>query len=146
MRNGTYSMNPITPDLALWVGEEPPAGSTIGQHFDVLVLAAVEIQDHTKYPGVSRIMKVPLDDNGSPPTKDEVYLAYLGGIDVAKHLLQHRMVLSTCYMGKNRSSLVAGLALRNLNWEADKVIKAIRKARGSDALCNTWFEEIIRTY
>lgn len=146
MRNGKYSMNPVNPDLTLWVGEEPPPGATIGDHFDVLVLAAVEIQDASRYPGVPKIMKVPLDDNGRPPTNREIYLAHLAGIDVAYHLLRRRLVLSTCHLGKNRSSLVAGLALRNLGWNPERVIKTIRRARGGDALSNEWFEQIIRAY
>jgi hypothetical protein len=139
-------MNPVNPELSLWIGEEPPPGATIGTHFDVLVLAAIEIQDATKYPGIGKIMKVPLDDNGTPPTASEIYRATFAGFDVAKHLRNRRMVLSTCHLGKNRSSLVAGLALRNLGWSSTRVIESIRRARGSEALGNQWFEEIIRVY
>ena len=144
MANGHYSMNPVIPNL--WIGEEPPSGAGIGEYFDVLVLASREIQDARRYPKVKRIMKVPIEDNGHPPTSEEIGLAIVAGFDVANLLSQGKMVLCTCHLGKNRSSLVAALALRNLGWSAGRAIRAIRQARGNDALGNEWFEEIIRSY
>lgn len=143
MPNGHYSANPVIPNL--WIGEEPPPGACIGEHFDVLVLAAREIQDARKYPRVA-IMKVPLEDDGHPPTEDEIGLAIVAGWDVANLVSQGRMVLSTCHLGKNRSALVAALALRNLGWSPERIIRTIRKCRGEDALTNQWFEEIVRSY
>lgn len=139
-----YSMNPVLPNL--WIGAEPPCGPAIGTHFDVLVLAAKEIQDCKGYPGVKKVMKVPLDDDGVPPTPEEIFLAYQAGINVAILIAKRKMVLSTCHLGKNRSALVASLAMRNLGWPADKTIREVRKARGSEALGNKWFEEIVRKY
>lgn len=149
MSNGNgkyYSMNPVNPDLTLWIGAEPPPGATIGAHFDVLVLASKEIQATWKYPGIPKIMKVPLDDNGVPPTTQEIQLAVKAGSAVAEYLRRHRFVLSTCHLGLNRSALVAGLALRNLGWSSQRTIGAIRRARGGHALGNEWFEEILRVY
>lgn len=144
MPNGHYSANPVIQNL--WIGEEPPPGAGIGSHFDVLVLAAKEIQDARRYPRVSRIVKVPLEDNGHPPTEEEIGLAIVAGFDVANLVSQGWMVLCTCHLGKNRSSLVAALALRNLGWSAERVIRTIRRCRGEDALGNAWFEEIVRSY
>lgn len=141
-----YSMNPVNSECTLWVGAEPPPGYEIGRHFDVLVLAASEIQDPRMYPGVKKILTVPLDDCGKPPTAEEVYLASKAGAEVAKQIARGKTVLSTCHLGLNRSSLIAALALRNLGWGPDRTINTIRRARGANALSNRWFEEIVRVY
>lgn len=138
-----YSMDPIIPHL--WVGAQPPEGHAVGKRFKVLVLAAKEIQGGSKYRGI-QVIKVPLDDSGPPPTRNEVFAAHLAGIEVAKHVIGHQNVLSTCHMGLNRSALVAVLALRNLGWTANDAIGRIRMARGSQALSNSYFVEVIQGY
>jgi protein-tyrosine phosphatase len=141
-----YSMSPVNPECSLWVGAKPPEGDSIGKYFDVLVLSAMEIQDPGLYPGVKKILRVPLDDSGIPPTPKEILMACRAGITVADQLMKGKMVLSTCRLGLNRSVLVASLALRDLGWGAEKTIRAVRRARGREALSNRWFEKIIRIY
>lgn len=135
-----YSMDPIIPHL--WVGAEPPQGATVSKRFRVLVLAAKEIQSASRYRGV-HVIKAPLDDSGPPPTQQEVFTAHLAGIEVAKHVLARQSVLSTCHQGLNRSALVAALALVNLGWKPADAIARIRTARGSQALSNPYFVDVI---
>lgn len=135
------NMNPVIPHL--WIGGEQTDPRGLGDYFRVIVLAAREIQRGRTYPGIE-VWRVPLDDDGHPPTKEEIDLAIAAGEAVAHQVIVGNNVLSTCHMGLNRSALVAGLAMRFLGWEADGTIRKIRSARGPWALSNEWFEQVIR--
>jgi len=64
--------------------------------------------------------------------------------DAARVLAQGGTVLTTCYMGWNRSGLISALALVELGVPADEAIQAVRDARGSRALSNDTFVWFIR--
>lgn len=54
-------------------------------------------------------------------------------------LVQGDRVLVRCQAGLNRSSLVAGLVLKNLGYTGQEAVDMIRKARSPWALCNDDF-------
>lgn len=77
----------------------------------------------------------------------EMVLATSNARTVARYLTAGHRVLSTCYMGLNRSSLVAGLAMRQaFDMSADDVIEQIREQRGPLALSNRNFRRLIHRF
>lgn len=126
------SYNFITRTLAM--GSYPPPGSPIP--FDVLVLCAEELQPPASaYPGVT-VLHVPLDD--ADPTGDEILRAVAAGKNVAARLRQGARVLVTCAQGRNRSGLVVGLALEELDVPWATAVRRIRQNR-ENALTNRAF-------
>lgn len=89
-------------------------------------------------------MHVPLDD--AYPTEDECRIALKAGRNVARKVQQGQRVLVTCHAGLNRSGLVTGLALINLGMPAETAIQKIRSARGTWALSNRHFSELLRIH
>jgi protein-tyrosine phosphatase len=53
-------------------------------------------------------------------------------------------VLVTCMQGRNRSGLIAALALRRLGVSADDAVSMVRSARGIGALNNAHFLALLR--
>jgi len=84
----------------------------------------------------------PLDDC-DPMRMVDYDMAKSAAVLVARELLQKHHVLVTCAMGLNRSSLVAGLALRKLGFGGYEAIAAIQQERGPDALHNHAFAAAI---
>ncbi len=112
--------------------------------FDTLVLCADEYQPSSKeFPGISQVIHVPLNDDGSPMTPNEMRFALKAGLEVAKQLRQGRRVLVTCWMGRNRSGVVSALALENLGIPYTQAVKAVRKARAF-ALTNKYFVNLLK--
>jgi protein-tyrosine phosphatase len=70
----------------------------------------------------------PLADKDPPRRGDPERAMAASGI-VADQLLDGKHVLVTCAMGLNRSSLVAGMALRRLGFTGPQVVDSIRYAR-----------------
>jgi hypothetical protein len=111
--------------------------------FDVLVLTAAEYQP--ALPKVhSQIIRVTLD--GAIPSQDEIRRAIVAGKQVAAALRRGECVLTTCYMGRNRSGLINGLALIELGWCSLDAIDAIKHARGDNALSNAHFKSVLHEY
>jgi protein-tyrosine phosphatase len=94
--------------------------------FDVIVLAAMEYQPDL--PGY-RVLRVPLDD-GPPP--DSATRARIRGAArrVAECVRAGDRVLVTCWQGKNRSGVIAGLALAELGVPGARAAQRIRRLRG----------------
>lgn len=96
----------------LWMGSRPmlPAAGAMKRYgFDVLVLCAEEVQPPSHhFPGV-RVIRAPLDD--AEVTTDLKRTAVAAAHEVAAALLLGERVLVTCNQGRNRSGLVAALAL-----------------------------------
>lgn len=84
----------------------------------------------------------PLDDV-VPPRPGDVERARAASLLVSRVLYSGQNVLVTCQAGLNRSSLVAGLALRQLGLKGRAVVDSIRQERGHNALCNTAFEKLV---
>lgn len=128
----------------LFVGSKPPPGQHHG--VDVIVLAAMEYQPPAHmFPG-TKVIHAPLDDAPNRNMReDEILIATQAAKRVAKLLRSGKRVLSTCQLGLNRSSLVAALAMHSAyGMEADEIVAAIRRARGSWALSNPNFEKLLR--
>ena len=125
----------------LWIGSAPPFDRPLSG-IDVLVLCAREIQPRgTKI--APAIMHVPLPD--SALTEYETASAVMGGRHLARHLAAGRTALVTCAMGRNRSALVAGLALGCLTrMSADQIIDLIRAKRSVSALSNPHFVKLLQ--
>lgn len=112
--------------------------------FDVLVLVAKEYQPADRYfPGV-QIVRAPIDD--SRLTLEEYTEVAKAAQTVAQALVRDKKVLTTCWMGWNRSGLVNALALVNLGVSPDKSIRLVRSARGPHALGNQSFVRAIHAH
>lgn len=128
----------VTPRL--WVGGKPPADRKL-EKFTLIALCAVEIQPRSPA-FTGRVIRPRLDDHRLTPA--ETARALASGRIVARELARGGTCLVTCAMGWNRSALVAGIALLTATrMTADQVVHAIRKARGSDALCNPHFVDML---
>lgn len=129
----------------LWVGPTPPCGARVAG-LSAIVLCAIEIQPADAcFAGVA-VVRCPLDDSHVPTSRQEKRLAASTAVKVAELLRQGKTVLCACAQGRNRSGLVAALALQELGWSADQAIAAVKQARdmpGRPALCRPEFLEFL---
>src|SRR5665213_2297325 len=137
------SYNYIIPKF-LAQGAAPTEQSNLS-NFDVLVLTAMEYQPPSSRFRVKTVLHVPLNDDGTPITKEECKLAILASKDVTRRLRKGERVLTTCAMGLNRSGLVNALVLLNLGYSAREAIALIKRRRGDATLSNAYFRSVIRT-
>jgi protein-tyrosine phosphatase len=96
------------------------------------VLCAGEIQPpDVHFPGVE-VLRARLDDSGPPPTQKECLEAAKAGLAVAEALNRDQRVLVTCAQGRNRSALVAGLALHErYGMSGAQAVHHLRMARSA---------------
>lgn len=127
----------LTSDGRLAQGSAPPPGVRLP--FDVIVLAAEEYQP--ELPGYE-VLHVPLDDSGPPPTRTERQLIRDNSRRIARRLRAGKRVLVTCRQGRNRSGVLAGLALVELGLPGHEAARRIQQLR--DGLTNPHFLEIVR--
>jgi protein-tyrosine phosphatase len=127
----------LTSDGRLAQGSMPPQG--VHLPFDVIVLAAMEYQP--ELPG-HEVLHVPLDDSGPPPTRHERRLIRDNAHRIARRLRAGKRVLVTCRQGKNRSGVLAGLALVHLGLPGPEAAERIQRLRGG--LTNVYFREIVK--
>jgi protein-tyrosine phosphatase len=135
------SRSEIVPGL--FVGSKPSPGRAC---VDVIVLAAQEYQPPADlFPG-AEVIHAPLDDDPKRPLReDEIAIATKAGSRVARRLRAGRRVLVSCAMGLNRSALVAALAMHEVyGMHAHEIVARLRRARGSWALSNPNFEQLLR--
>ncbi len=95
----------------LHVGSAPPPGD-YSEQFDVIYLVGDYQPDARLFPNVT-VRNMPFDDTHAPTPRDVKVMARAAQL-MAKDLADGKRVLSTCRMGRNRSALVAALALKNL--------------------------------
>ncbi len=132
----------------LWVGDAPPPGPMVSKHFQCLVLCANEYQlDPTFFPGVE-VIHAPMNDDGSPMTNTERKVAVITAGRVINRLAQGHRVLVTCRQGRNRSGLIACLAmsLGPPKLSAVESVNRLRYARGHQAMVNRDFQRFLSTY
>lgn len=127
----------------LYMGSDPIPNAYLP--VDTLVLTAMEHQG-SNYRGPRTILRVPLNDDGSPVTLDEVKLALQAGNAVARRLRRGEKILIVCHAGKNRSGLVTALALVNLGASSTDAIQTVRRARGQSALRNKDFFDLVHMH
>jgi protein-tyrosine phosphatase len=118
-------------------GSAPPPNVQLP--FDFVVLSAVEYQD-VNIPG-SEVLRVPLDDSGPPPTPVEHTLIRVAAHEVAQQVRNGQRVLVTCAQGRNRSGVIAGLALVELGMPREEAIRRIREFR--NGLVNPHFHAMV---
>lgn len=106
--------------------------------FDVIVLAAMEYQP-LEMPGY-HVLHVPLDD-GPPPSQVDRHLIRRTAHEIADRIRHKERVLVTCWQGRNRSGVLAGLALRDLGLSGTEAARRIRKAR--NGLTNPHFHAMV---
>lgn len=146
-RGGTTVEQPVldVSNIArrLWIGAAPPFDRHIPE-FDVLVLCAAELQPMAVgFQG--SIIRCPIPD--SVLSQRETNRALVTGRTVAGCLLSGRRVLVTCAAGRNRSALIAGLALGlATRMTPSAIVALIRMRRSSECLSNPYFVEVMTTY
>jgi protein-tyrosine phosphatase len=123
----------LLPNLAQ--GSAPPRAP--GMPFDVIVLAAMEYQPDL--PGYT-VLKVPLDD-GPPPDKATRMTIRHKAREIADRVRRGQRVLVTCWQGRNRSGVLAGLALVNLGVAPDRAVRRIQRLR--NGLTNEHFRAMV---
>jgi len=126
----------LIPGGRLAQGSAPPVGTRVP--FDVVVLAAMEYQPDL--PGYE-VLKVPLDDSGPPPSAEDMRTIRRTARDIAARVRAGQRVLVTCWQGKNRSGVLAGLALVELGMPREKAVRRIRELR--DGLTNPFFRAMV---
>jgi protein-tyrosine phosphatase len=131
----------------LWIGSAPPIGHTVAQHFDCLVLSAMEYPPHAGcFPRVETL-SVSLNDDGSPMQKHEMAEAVRAAGKVISWLRARKRVLVTCHAGLNRSGVICALALcKGKGMAPENAVNAIREARGPNALRNQYFLDFLSAY
>lgn len=131
----------------LWIGSAPPIGWTVGQHFDCLVLSAMEYPPGPEcFPKVETL-SVSLNDDGSPMLKEEMREAVRAAGKVISWLRDRKRVLVTCHMGLNRSGVICALALcKGKGMTPVRAVNTVRAARGPSALRNPYFLKFLSDY
>ncbi|HXQ29257.1 MAG TPA: hypothetical protein VN848_08310 [Gemmatimonadales bacterium] len=119
-------------------GSAPPP--RIRVPFDVIVLAAEEYQ-HPELPGYT-VLRVPLDDSGPPPSSADRALIRASAREIARRVRAGQRVLVTCWQGRNRSGVLAGLALVELGLPRDRAVRRIQRLR--DGLTNPHFRAMVQ--
>lgn len=126
----------------IWVGSAPPMDRRL-PHFSMVVLCAAEIQPQATTWGC-RVVRVGIPDDAL--SRPELRRAVLGARAVVDEVQHGGRALVTCAAGRNRSALVAGIAIIQLapRMTADDVVELIRGRRSPDCLSNPHFREILR--
>jgi len=128
----------LMPGPWLAQGSAPPPGTRVP--FDVIVLAAMEYQRAELLPGYE-VLLAPLDDSGPPPTPEEQAIIRKTAHAIARRVRAGKRVLVTCWQGKNRSGVLAGLALVELGLSPARAVRRIQRYR--DGLTNPHFRAIV---
>lgn len=127
----------LLPGGQLAQGSAPPPRVRVP--FDVIVLAATEYQ-RPHLPGYT-LLRVPLDDSGPPPSPADRALIRASAREIARRVRRGERVLVTCWQGRNRSGVLAGLALVELGMPPDRAIRRIQQLR--DGLTNPHFRAMV---
>lgn len=110
----------------------------------MLVLCAAEWQPPERaFPGVG-VLRCKLDDSGVPATEKEVCDARAAGKIVAYLVGEGRRVVVTCAQGRNRSGLVAALAVHHLHGLDGLACREWVRRRRGDVLLNPYFNAVLR--
>jgi Dual specificity phosphatase, catalytic domain len=128
----------------VWVGGEPPFDRRL-PHFSMVVLCAREIQPEAREVAwEGRIVRARLVDDYLE--RRELQDAVAAARAVADEIRKGGRVLVTCAAGRNRSALVAAMAIlmRTPRATPNHVIQVIRRRRNPDCLTNPHFAEILR--
>lgn len=141
----------------LWVGSLPPLDSRLRATVDVVAFTAEEHQPPRQKLQYLISIKAPLSDDGYP-LKPKQWKAAVKAAERIRHYLDlGERVLVTCHAGRNRSALVAAMALMmppHMNMasiqtpacvRSEQAIALVRKARGPFTLSNASFVQHLRS-
>lgn len=129
----------------LWVGSRPRQVRGLDSLFDLLVLAENQWQPPTGVFKPLPVIRAPMtDDFKGMPVKDKLQ-ALRAARSVSAAVQEQKQVLVTCYMGLNRSALIAALVLTRAPFKmpASEAISHIRSMRSPYALSNPNFEKFL---
>ena len=138
----------------MYIGSAPKRDDPLHLVCDIVVLTAVEYQPTRDYWEYVDIVRAPIDD-AVPMDAFDMRTAKVTAGFLAEKVKEGNVVLSTCAMGVNRSSLISALTIMDLHPEMkpQEVIDLIRVTRGVDLaelgvdmlpLCNTSFQKFIK--
>lgn len=145
----------------LWQGQAPPCGPMLrSTGIDTLILCAEEWQPpgvvdpacatilgyqpgQHPYPGVQLVYAPADDDFDKPPSAPVLALAAQAAAIAARRILQGGRVMSSCWMGKNRSGLVTAMTLHGLTGLGGQDILAHMRQARPQALTNPQFRAAI---
>jgi protein-tyrosine phosphatase len=127
-------------DRRLAQGSAPPPRVRVP--FDTVVLAAAEYQPDL--PGYA-VIRVPLEDRFPPNPPPDLFTRHAireAARTIAREVRHGRRVLVTCWAGRNRSGVLAGLALCELGVPGMRAASLIRLLRAG-ALSNPYFLRMV---
>ena len=110
-----------------------------------VVSSAAEVPPPDFY-GDKRAIHLMLDDVETDWAHDPAWcraVLTVAGIVAERVSAGQGPVLVACHMGHNRSGLITALALRHLGMDAREAVRAVRAARGPDALSNPSFVDAV---
>jgi protein-tyrosine phosphatase len=126
----------LLPNGMLAQGSAPPVGVRLP--FDVIVLAAEEYQPDL--PGYE-VVRLPIDD-ARPDAGTRARIRTVAE-EIALYVRAGKRVLVTCFQGRNRSGVLAGLALVELGATTpQQAVRRIRMNR-TGALTNPYFRTMV---
>lgn len=129
----------------IWQGGMAPPGDILQRAgFKSLVLSAREHQpSQSNYVGM-RVLRVPLEDDGDPLSRQEWDAVLVAALWVAERAAVGENVLTTCMAGWNRSGLINACAIRICtNCSPEDAIRQVQRRR-LRALNNESFKWEIR--
>ncbi len=132
----------------LWQGGFPARGNLGREGVSLLILCAKELQPDTVAEAREHfgcdVALAPLNDVESGPTSAEIALATAAAREAVRHIRRGGRVLSSCAMGRNRSSLCTAIILMMLTkMSGDDAVRAIRACR-AETLTNRGFVGFLR--
>lgn len=127
----------------LWMGSKPETGHAVSKAgFGLLVLCADQYQPPAShFPGV-KVIHAPLDDSDIRLRPHDEATARAAAKRVADAMRTGSEVLVTCWAGRNRSGLVACLALLDHAHDPIWGVRHIRERRAG-ALTNESFVDLL---
>lgn len=137
-----YDASNIAPRL--WIGARPPLDRSY-PGVDLIVLCAAEYQPRS-FPHYDKaLLNCPIPDDAL--SKAEQSRVLIAAQAVARELKDGGRVLVTCQQGKNRSALVACLALAQITKATpEQLVDLVRKKRHPNALYNPHFREYLAAF
>lgn len=126
----------------LYQGSKPQTGRQVADAgFQMLVLCAQEYQPEARrFPGVTVVHAPNNDVFALPITREQLGLAVKAARRVTEAIQAGHRVLVTCMQGRNRSGLVAAIALHMLTGcSGMAAIRKVKERRQRRALSNPHF-------